>query len=61
MESEYARIPITISGKSLQLRKRKEELEYDLDLIEKHISRAQSIRWVYSPLHDKCLFTLLLI
>jgi hypothetical protein len=44
MESEYARIPITISGKSLQLRKRKEELEYELDQIEKHISRAQATR-----------------
>ena len=41
MESEYARIPITITGKSLQVRKRKEELEYELDLLDKYINRAQ--------------------
>mgnify|MGYP001568533798 CR=1 FL=1 len=41
MESEYARIPITITGKSLQVKKRKEELEYELDLVEKYISRAK--------------------
>jgi hypothetical protein len=35
-------MPITIiSGKSIQMRKRKEELEYELDLIDKYISRAQ--------------------
>ena len=43
MEAEYARIPITgITGKSLQVKKRKEELEYELDLVEKYISRAKN-------------------
>ena len=41
MEAEYTRIPLTISGKSLGVRKRKEELEYELDLIDKYIGRAQ--------------------
>lgn len=41
MVSEYARIPITITGKSLQVKKRKEELEYELDLIEKYINKAK--------------------
>ena len=40
MESEYAKIPITASSKSLQVRKRKEELEYELDVIEKQIMRV---------------------
>ena len=44
MEAEYARIPIIMTGKSLQIRKRKEELEYELDLIEKYISRAKQTR-----------------
>ena len=42
MEAEYARIPITITGKSIQVRKRKEELEYELDLIEKHLGRRKA-------------------
>ena len=41
MEAEYSKIPITISGKSLHVKKRKEELEYELDLVEKYISRAR--------------------
>ena len=41
MEAEYARIPITISGKSLQVKKRKEELEYELDTVEKYIARSK--------------------
>ena len=44
MEAEYARIPIILTGKSLQIRKRKEELEYELDLIEKYIGRAKQTR-----------------
>ena len=42
MENEYARIPITVTGKSLHVQKRKEALEYELDLIEKYIHRQ---RW----------------
>lgn len=42
MEAEYARIPIVVTGKSLQVKKRKEELEYELDLIEKYISRSKN-------------------
>jgi len=42
MEGEYAKIPITASSKSLQVRKRKEELEYELDVIEKQIMRVQT-------------------
>ena len=30
-----------MSGKSIQVRKRKEELEFELDLVEKHIYRAR--------------------
>lgn len=46
MEGEYAKIPITASSKSLQVRKRKEELEYELDVIEKQIMRVQTtVRW----------------
>ena len=41
MEHEYARIPITVTGKSLQVQKRKEALEYELDLIEKYILRQR--------------------
>jgi hypothetical protein len=41
MESEYARIPITVTGKSLHVQKRKEALEYELDLIEKYIHRQR--------------------
>lgn len=44
MEAEYARIPIILTGKSLQIRKRKEELEYELDLIEKYIGRAKGTK-----------------
>ena len=40
MEGEYARIPLTITGKSIGVRKRKEELENELDLIDKYINRA---------------------
>jgi hypothetical protein len=40
LESEYSKIPITINGKSLQLKKRKEELEFELDAIEKNISKC---------------------
>ena len=35
LECEYQRLPITVSGKSMQVRKRKEELEFELDMIEK--------------------------
>lgn len=41
LEGEYQRLPITVSGKSIQVRKRKEELEYELDLVEKQIYRAR--------------------
>lgn len=41
MEAEYARIPIAIQGKGFAIKKRKEELEYELDLVEKYISRAK--------------------
>lgn len=41
LESEYQRLPITVSGKSIQVRKRKEELEFELDLVEKQIYRAR--------------------
>jgi riboflavin synthase alpha subunit len=44
MEAVYQRIPITISGKSMQVKKRKEELEYELDLVEKYIGRAKAQR-----------------
>jgi len=40
MEAEYARIPLTVTGKSLHIKQRKEELEYELDLVEKYINRA---------------------
>jgi hypothetical protein len=33
-------MPITINGKSLQIKKRKEELEFELDVIEKNISHV---------------------
>jgi hypothetical protein len=32
-------MPITINGKSLMIKKRKEELEFDLDAVEKNISK----------------------
>ena len=35
LEGEYQRLPITVSGKSIQVRKRKEELEFELDTVEK--------------------------
>jgi hypothetical protein len=41
MEAEYARIPINIAGKSIVVRKRKEELEAEFDLVEKYIGRAK--------------------
>ena len=41
LESEYQRLPITVSGKSMQVRKRKEELEFELDQVEKQIYRAR--------------------
>ena len=41
LEGEYQRLPITVSGKSIQVRKRKEELEFELDLVEKQIYRAR--------------------
>lgn len=41
LESEYQRIPITVSGKSIQVKKRKEELEFELDTVEKQIYRAR--------------------
>lgn len=41
LESEYQRLPITVSGKSMQVRKRKEELEFELDQVEKNIYRAR--------------------
>lgn len=44
MEAEYARIPINITGKSMQVRKRKEELEAELDLVEKYIGRLKQTR-----------------
>ena len=40
MEAEYSRIPIAIGGK-IALKQRKEELEYELDMVEKYISRAK--------------------
>jgi riboflavin synthase alpha subunit len=40
LESEYQKIPITINGKSMQLKKKKEELEFELDAIEKNISKV---------------------
>lgn len=46
MEAEYSKIPITIIGKSLHMKKRKEELEYELDLVEKYISRVNRGFWV---------------
>ena len=33
-------MPITINGKGLQLKKRKEELEFELDIIEKNINQV---------------------
>ena len=33
-------MPITINGKSLQIRKKKEELEFELDLVEKNIGHV---------------------
>ena len=41
LEVEYQRLPITVSGKSIQVRKRKEELEFELDTVEKQIYRAR--------------------
>ena len=41
MEAEYARVPIVISNKSMHVKKRKEELEFELDLIEKFINRTK--------------------
>ena len=41
LEEEYQRLPTTVSGKSIQVRKRKEELEFELDLVEKQIYRAR--------------------
>ena len=41
LEQEYQRLPITVSGKSMQVRKRKEELEFELDTVEKQIYRAR--------------------
>lgn len=41
LEGEYNKLPITVSGKSIQIRKRKEELEFELDLVEKQIYRAR--------------------
>lgn len=45
MEAEYARIPIAIHGKGFAVKKRKEELEYELDLVEKYIGRAKKIQY----------------
>ena len=42
MESEYARIPIAIGGK-IALKRRKEEVEYELDLVEKYIGRVKKV------------------
>ena len=39
MMAEYQKIPITVSGKSLHIKKRKEELEFELDIVEKHMRR----------------------
>jgi len=33
-------MPITINGKSLQIKKKKEELEFELDVNEKNISHV---------------------
>jgi hypothetical protein len=41
LEAEYAKIPITVSGKGIAIKKRKEELEHELDQIEKVIYRAR--------------------
>ena len=40
LELEYQKIPITINGKTMQLKKKKEELEFELDAVEKHISKV---------------------
>ena len=40
LENEYSKMPITINGKGLQLKKRKEELEFELDIIEKNINQV---------------------
>jgi hypothetical protein len=37
LEQEYSKIPITINGKSMQVKKRKEDLEFELDVLEKNI------------------------
>ena len=41
MEAEFARVPIVITNKSFHVKKRKEELEFELDLVEKYINRAK--------------------
>lgn len=38
-EQEYAKIPLVMQGKGIQLKKRKEELEYELDLLDKTIAK----------------------
>lgn len=53
MEAEYSKIPITIIGKSLHMKKRKEELEYELDLVEKYISRVNRGFWMQSAKLNK--------
>lgn len=41
LEQEYSKLPITVNGKSMQVRKRKEELECELDQIEKEVYRIK--------------------
>lgn len=43
-------MPITINKKSIQLQKRKEELEFELDLIEKNIGRVSNKMKDSSPM-----------
>ena len=39
METEFSLIPNTLSGKSPQMKNRKEELEYQLSIVDKYLGR----------------------
>jgi hypothetical protein len=42
LEQEYQKIPITINKKSIQLQKKKEELEFELDAVDKNILKVSN-------------------
>jgi len=48
LEEEYRKIPITIDRKSLHLKRRKEDLEFQLDQVDKSIRdlKGQLKIWV---------------